>query len=70
MAECKIKENLKDCSCSFTSCSKRGLCCECIKAHRENGELPGCYFPLDVEKTGERSIKRFVELIKERGQWW
>jgi len=70
MAECKIEENLKHCTCSFTSCAKRGLCCECIEAHRGNGELPACYFPSDVEKTGERSIKKFIELIKERGQWW
>jgi len=25
-------------------------------------ELPACYFPADVEKTYDRSIRRFVEL--------
>jgi hypothetical protein len=70
MAECKVKENLKHCTCSYTSCSKRGICCDCIKSHRAQGELPGCYFPPDVEKTGERSIEKFAELVKERGKWW
>ena len=70
MAECKIDENRKNCPCTYEPCSRKGMCCQCIIYHKRIGELPACYFPPDVEKTGERSIEKFVELIKERGQWW
>ncbi|MCK5599231.1 hypothetical protein KAI78_06370 [bacterium] len=61
--ECDLERNLKDCNCSY-SCSKKGKCCECIRYHRERGELPGCYFPDEVERTWDRSIARFVSLHK------
>jgi len=28
------------------------------------GELPGCLFPLEVERTYDRSIEKFVETYK------
>ncbi len=58
---CKREENLKDCSCSYPGCSKKGICCECIKHHREKGQLPGCYFSSEAEKTFDRSVKKFLE---------
>ncbi|MCK4642933.1 hypothetical protein KAU32_04785 [bacterium] len=61
--ECDLERNLKDCNCTY-SCSKKGKCCECIRYHRERGELPGCYFPDEVERTWDRSIARFVSLHK------
>jgi hypothetical protein len=30
--------------------------------HQRMGELPACYFPNDVERTYDRSIRRFVQL--------
>lgn len=60
--ECKKEDNKKYCTCSY-SCSKRGLCCECVKHHRENGEIPGCFFPADVEKTYDRSIENFIRCM-------
>jgi hypothetical protein len=60
--ECKKEENLKNCNCSYPGCPRKGICCECIKYHKENNELPACLFPDDVEKNFDRSIKRFVEL--------
>lgn len=70
MPECKVEENAADCACTYTSCSKRGVCCDCLKSHFQRGELPGCLFPEDVEKTYDRSIERFVETFQERGAWW
>ena len=61
MRSCDQENNLVDCTCTYTSCSKRGVCCECIKYHRSKGEIPGCLFPKDVEKTYDRSIERFVK---------
>jgi len=59
--ECKKEENLKECPCTYPNCSRKGLCCECIKYHRERGELPGCYFSPEAEKTYDRSINKFYE---------
>jgi len=59
--ECKKEENLENCNCTY-SCSKKGICCECVKYHRERGELPGCYFGKEAEATYDRSIEHFVKL--------
>jgi len=69
MRQCDQEKNLKKCTCTYESCSKKGLCCECIAYHRSMGELPGCLFPKDVEKTYDRSIERFVKTFQERGRW-
>ncbi len=66
MKECTQTRNLDNCTCTF-SCSRKGICCECLRYHRSLGELPGCYFPKDYEKTGDRSIKTFISIVKERG---
>jgi hypothetical protein len=56
------EENLKYCNCTWPSCPHKGMCCECVKSHRLRGELPGCFFPDDVEKTYDRSIERFIKI--------
>ncbi|MDP8253546.1 MAG: DUF6485 family protein [Candidatus Kaelpia aquatica] len=58
--ECKKDQNMKFCNCSYSSCSKKGICCECIKYHRDRGELPACYFNSSEEKTYDRSIENFI----------
>ncbi len=63
MAECKhYQENLSRCNCTYEPCSRKGYCCQCIAYHRAHGELPACFFPDDVERTYDRSIRRFVQL--------
>ncbi|MBD3203119.1 hypothetical protein GF327_02405 [Candidatus Woesearchaeota archaeon] len=61
MMECKKQENLKDCTCTYTSCGKRGICCECVASHRAAGEIPGCFFDKKTEKTYDRSIQAFIK---------
>jgi hypothetical protein len=63
--ECKKVQNLKNCNCSY-SCSKKGICCDCLAGHRANNELPACYFPDDVEKTYDRSIDNFIRIWQKR----
>jgi hypothetical protein len=67
--DCKQESNRKICSCSF-SCSRKGICCECLHYHRHLGELPACYFPDDIESTGDRGIERFINLYQKIGAWW
>ena len=63
MKEClNQKKNLTICNCSYEPCSRKGICCECIAYHRENKQLPACFFPNNVEKTYDRSIKRFINI--------
>jgi len=70
MSECRIQRNTERCTCTYDSCSKRGVCCECLFYHFKMGELPGCLFPPDVERTYDRSIETFVKTYQERGRWW
>ena len=59
--DCPTQErNLEECGCTYSTCSRKGRCCECIRYHRAAGELPGCLFPPEVEKTYDRSIAAFV----------
>ena len=62
--ECKKEKNKLHCNCTYAGCPRRGICCECIKYHREAGELPACYFGAKAEKTYDRSIEHFVEMNK------
>ncbi|MCM8821490.1 MAG: DUF6485 family protein [Candidatus Omnitrophica bacterium] len=57
--------NIKNCSCTYISCGKRGMCCECVSYHRKNGEIPGCFFPPDAEKTYDRSIENFIRVYSK-----
>ncbi len=65
MKECSNhKSNLKDCNCSYPGCDRKGNCCQCLNYHRANNELPACFFPPAVEKTYDRSVRKFIEINK------
>jgi len=55
-----LKPNLKKCNCTYSGCSKKGKCCECLAYHLEMRQLPACCFPDEVEKTYDRSFRRFI----------
>jgi hypothetical protein len=59
--ECKQNINKKDCPCTWNGCSRKGICCECLKYHLQSQELPACCFPKDIEKTYDRSFKKFIK---------
>ena len=59
--ECQIEENLETCPCTYPGCDKKGKCCECLKYHLAKDELPACCFSTEVEKTYDRSFKKFIE---------
>ncbi|MDG5814939.1 DUF6485 family protein [Chitinispirillales bacterium ANBcel5] len=56
MAECTGSK----CPCTYTSCKRRGNCCQCVSYHRESGEIPGCFFSKNAERTYDRSIEAFI----------
>jgi hypothetical protein len=60
--ECVNKaENLKNCTCTYTSCSRRGMCCECVQYHLKMHEIPGCFFSIAAEKSYDRSVRNFIK---------
>ncbi len=62
--ECNIEKNKSNCACTYEPCSRKGKCCECIAYHKNMGELPGCLFSPEVERTYDRSIEKFIETYK------
>ncbi|MFP4012802.1 MAG: DUF6485 family protein [Chitinispirillaceae bacterium] len=50
----------ENCPCTYSSCSRRGKCCECVAYHRRSGEIPGCFFTPEGERTYNRTIKAFI----------
>ena len=56
-----LNGNLDFCNCSYEGCSRKGKCCECLRYHLKNRELPACVFPDDVERTWDRSFERFIK---------
>ena len=62
--DCRREKNTTVCTCTYEPCSRKGICCECIAYHRQNGEVPGCLFPPEVEKTYDRSAARFAACFK------
>lgn len=59
--ECKIEDNLKDCPCTYPSCPRKGKCCDCLKYHLANNELPACCFSKEAEETYDRSFEMFIK---------
>ena len=58
--ECNQDKNMQRCNCTY-SCSKKGNCCECLHYHLGMRQLPACCFPDEVEKTYDRSFRKFAE---------
>ena len=64
MACTNVDKNMDFCNCSYAGCSRKGNCCECLQYHLGMQQLPACAFPDDVEKTYDRSFKRFAQIYK------
>ncbi len=64
--ECHIEDNKSKCNCTYEPCSRKGKCCECLRYHWEQGELPACLFPSEVERTYDRSLERFISIYSKR----
>jgi len=45
--DCKVVSNKESCVCTNTKCERRGVCCECLRAHLAERGLPACIRALD-----------------------
>ena len=69
MTECNQDEIKKRCSCTYSSCSRLGKCCECIQYHLRMDELPGCVFAKiskESEASYDRSFQHFANLVTKK----
>ncbi|HHW60205.1 MAG: DUF6485 family protein [Bacteroidales bacterium] len=66
MKKCNIELNRLKCNCTYEPCSRKGICCECLRYHLESEELPACFFTPKIEKTYDRSIKKFIDLYNNK----
>ncbi|MCK5393668.1 MAG: hypothetical protein KAI91_04960 [Candidatus Omnitrophica bacterium] len=65
--ECANKEkNIEHCTCTYSSCSRKGMCCECVSYHLSNNEIPGCFFNPEAEKTFNRSREYYISVSKNK----
>ena len=62
--ECTREQNLENCTCTYPGCPRKGKCCECIAHHREHGELPGCLFTPEAEKSYNRSREKYLDCYR------
>lgn len=68
MRGCIVEQNKEQCNCTYEPCSRKGICCECIRYHWRSGELPACVFPEEMEKTYDRSVEAFVRSYRKSGR--
>lgn len=66
MKECNSSQNAMRCNCTWEPCSRKGVCCECLRYHWNQQELPACFFPNDVERTYDRSLRRFLQAYAKK----
>ena len=64
--ECRQKDNLKNCPCTYPNCPRKGICCERLRHHLANNELPACCFSEEAEKTYDRSFAKFIQENTEK----
>lgn len=64
--ECKKKNNLAACHCSYEPCGRKGICCDCVAYHLSKRQVPACFFPKEAEKTYDRSFEHFASLVGQK----
>jgi hypothetical protein len=59
--ECISSKTIEHCTCTYTTCDKRGNCCKCVLYHRDKGQIPGCFFTAEGERSYDRSLENFLK---------
>jgi len=55
------KKNNDRCTCTYSGCSRHGICCDCLHYHLAMQQLPACCFSKEAERTYDRSFRKFIE---------
>jgi hypothetical protein len=59
--ECISSKTIEHCTCTYSTCDKRGNCCKCVLYHRDKGQIPGCFFTAEGERSYDRSLENFLK---------
>ncbi len=59
-------KNSDFCTCTYSSCPRKGICCECIRYHLSQDQVPACFFPPAAEKTYDRSLEHYISVSKKK----
>jgi len=62
--QCAQQSNADNCPCTYSSCERRGACCQCVAYHRDRNQMVACYFTPEVERTYDRSMRAFLGQFK------
>jgi len=60
---CCAQKIAVECACPKTERPRNGICCACVKNHRESDSLPFCLFP---NNGGNKSVESYYRKLKER----
>lgn len=64
--KCENKDaNINFCTCTYPSCPRKGICCECVRYHLTSDEIPACFFSPEVEATYDRSVRNYLSTRKK-----
>ena len=55
--------NTNECNCPKKECPRIGICCECVKNHRESDSMPFCLF---VDNDGDKTLENYYRKLKVR----
>jgi len=60
--ECIPQKDKIRCNGTFEPWPEKHTCCECLHYHRQNDEVPACYFTKGLERTYGRSINNYFKM--------
>lgn len=59
--DCISSSSAAHCTCTYPGCKRRGSCCKCVRYHQSLGEIPGCFFTPEGERTYDRSVRNLCQ---------
>lgn len=62
----RLQDKSRRCPCTYASCGRKGICCECLAYHLAQRQAPACFFSKEDEATFDRSLDFFVSSYQKR----
>jgi hypothetical protein len=53
----------EECACPKKTCPNNGICCKCVKKHKDTDSLPYCLF---LDNEGDKSVENYYRKLKKR----
>jgi len=59
-------KNSSHCTCTYETCSRKGICCECLQYHLSMRQAPACFFSAAAERSYDRSFENLMRDMKRK----